>query len=229
MCSLFFHPSHSSEWYAVFPIFRVTKFEVWKTPPLVRPLQGFRLIRSVNWPGTERPYFAFNSRLLPYEFGSVLVFFWSPVIWHYLLHFCPVFADFRFWCNRPRFSFPITSVLCARGQVTRLISADFRFWCNHPRFSFPITSVLCARGQATRLVSVFLFFHYLRVVGHSACNFSPFRHYCRSSSRLKFVFIAILVRIWQRSDTVPALLIYLVTVNIYLFYYLIINVVHRPP
>ncbi len=27
------------------------------------------------------------------------------------------------------------------------------------------------------------FFHYLMVVGHSACNFSPFRHYHQSSSR----------------------------------------------
>ncbi len=75
VCSLFFHPSHSSERYPVFPIFGVTKFEVRRTLPLAQPPQGFQPIWSVNRLGTEHPYFAFNSRLLPYKFGSILVFF----------------------------------------------------------------------------------------------------------------------------------------------------------
>ncbi len=75
VCSFFFHPSRSPEWYPVFPNFGVTKFEVWRTLPLAWPPQGFWSIRSINRPGTEHPYFAFNSHLLPYEFGSVLFFF----------------------------------------------------------------------------------------------------------------------------------------------------------
>ncbi len=65
---------------------------------------------------------------------------------------------------------------------------NFSFQCNRPRFNFTITSVLCAQGRVTRLISGFFFFRYLKVVGHSACNFNPFR--CRSCH--------VRVRVWWR-------------------------------
>ncbi len=127
-------------------------YKVWSSEDSSTYAASARVLADLVRQSTGNETSAFRVKPPAYRLTNLapIWFFLSPVIRHYLLHFHPVFADFRFRAT-------------VRASVFRWhpFHAHEGKW----RASFPF------------------FFQYLRVVGHSACNFSPFRHYRRSSSR----------------------------------------------
>ncbi len=101
----------------------------------------------------NRPPSGFQSRLPSYEFGSVFFLFFLVAGDLALITLCPSVRFLR------------TSGSGATIYASVLQLCPFRAHEGKWHASFPC------------------FFHDLRVVGHSACNFSPFQHYRRSLSR----------------------------------------------
>ncbi len=134
VCSVFFIPPICQIGTRYF-LFVVTKFE------------GLFHLRGLHI-GYSRSSLSIIRKWIVHILGSVRAycltnlvrfsFFWLPVIRHYLRHFRPVFADFRFRCNRPRFSFTVPSVSCVRERVARFISVFFLLPLLKGRWSFGV-------------------------------------------------------------------------------------------